>query len=74
MGLARILQDDVLSMRREVGTFAWAAPEVLLGQRVTEAADIYSVRQTCMKHLLVPVDYSLGRAVMDVHKDSVPLG
>jgi serine/threonine protein kinase len=44
VGLARILHDDVLSTRREVGTFAWAAPEVLLGQRITEAADIYSVR------------------------------
>lgn len=43
VGLARILHDDVLSTRREVGTFAWAAPEVLLGQRITEAADIYSV-------------------------------
>ena len=43
VGLARILHDDVLSTRREVGTFAWAAPEVLLGQRCTEAADIYSV-------------------------------
>lgn len=44
VGLARILQDDMLSTRKEVGTFAWAAPEVLLGQRTTEAADIYSVR------------------------------
>ena len=46
VGLARILHDDVLSTRKEVGTFAWAAPEVLLGQRVTEAADIYSVHTT----------------------------
>ena len=44
VGLARVLHDDVMSTRREVGTFAWAAPEVLLGQRITEAADIYSVR------------------------------
>ena len=44
VGLARILHDDMLSSRKEVGTFAWAAPEVLLGQRITEAADIYSVR------------------------------
>jgi serine/threonine protein kinase len=42
VGLARVLHDDVMSTRREVGTFAWAAPEVLLGQRITEAADIYS--------------------------------
>ena len=43
VGLARILKDDMLSTQKEVGTFAWAAPEVLLGQRTTEAADIYSV-------------------------------
>ncbi len=48
VGLARILHDDVLSSRKEVGTFAWAAPEVLLGQRITEAADIYSVRQLAL--------------------------
>ena len=43
VGLARVLYDDMLSTRKEVGTFAWAAPEVLLGRRTTEAADIYSV-------------------------------
>jgi serine/threonine protein kinase len=42
VGLATIL-DDVSSSECFVGTFAWAAPEMLLGSFSTEKADIYSV-------------------------------
>lgn len=64
VGLARILRDDVLSTRREVGTFAWAAPEVLLGQRITEAADIYSVRFAPTPMLILqPVPWALWQSM-----------
>ncbi|KAK9902754.1 hypothetical protein WJX75_004977 [Coccomyxa subellipsoidea] len=42
VGLAKILKDGWLSTLREVGTFSWAAPEVLLGRPCTEKVDIYS--------------------------------
>ncbi|CAK0785070.1 hypothetical protein CVIRNUC_008276 [Coccomyxa viridis] len=42
VGLAKILKDGWLSTLREVGTFSWAAPEVLLGKPCTEKVDIYS--------------------------------
>ena len=43
VGLAKLLRPDArLSTVREVGTYAWAAPEVLLGKAVNESADSYS--------------------------------
>lgn len=43
VGLAKILQKDYVSSLQSVGTFAWSAPEVLLGSRCTEKVDIYSL-------------------------------
>ncbi|KAK9831443.1 hypothetical protein WJX81_005925 [Elliptochloris bilobata] len=42
VGLAKLMMRDCLSTLRDVGTFAWAAPEVLLGQKCTEKVDIFS--------------------------------
>ncbi|KAK9812676.1 hypothetical protein WJX72_001681 [[Myrmecia] bisecta] len=43
VGLAKILHDEFLStLNNDVGTFAWAAPEVLLGNPCSEKVDIYS--------------------------------
>ena len=42
VGLSKILRDRFLSTMQAVGTFAWAAPEVLLGKPTSESADIYS--------------------------------
>ncbi|KAK2080725.1 hypothetical protein QBZ16_000579 [Prototheca wickerhamii] len=40
VGMAKILQRDYIT--GAVGTLAWAAPEMLWGERCTEKADIYS--------------------------------
>jgi len=42
VGLSKILRDRFLSTMQAVGTFAWAAPEVLLGKPTSESADVYS--------------------------------
>ncbi|KAK9805449.1 hypothetical protein WJX73_008439 [Symbiochloris irregularis] len=43
VGLAQILRDDKLStLHGELGTFSWAAPEILLGRACSEKVDIYS--------------------------------
>jgi len=43
VGLARITKDGYVSRVDDVvGTFAWAAPELLLGSRCSEKIDIYS--------------------------------
>ena len=36
VGLARILHQDYVTSLDSTGTFAWAAPELLLGRRCTE--------------------------------------
>jgi serine/threonine protein kinase len=41
MGLARLKHGTFLSEVAPVGTFAWTAPEVLLGQQCNQSADIY---------------------------------
>ena len=38
----KVLRDQFVSTMHAVGTYAWAAPEVLMGQPTSEAADIYS--------------------------------
>ena len=40
VGMAKIMAGDYVS--GVVGTLAWSAPELLLGQRCTAKADIYS--------------------------------
>lgn len=35
-GVAKILRTDFLTTLKDMGTFAWAAPEVLLGKPCTE--------------------------------------
>ncbi|KAK9806572.1 hypothetical protein WJX73_003484 [Symbiochloris irregularis] len=43
VGLARILNQEYVSKLDEVaGTFAWAAPELLLGRRCSEKVDIFA--------------------------------
>ncbi|KAK9834180.1 hypothetical protein WJX81_006227 [Elliptochloris bilobata] len=42
VGLAKLMMRDCLSTLRDIGTFAWAAPEALLGHKCTEKVDIYS--------------------------------
>jgi hypothetical protein len=42
VGLARILNRDYVTSLDMAGTFAWAAPELLLGARCTEKVDIFS--------------------------------
>lgn len=37
-GVAKILRTDFLTTLKDMGTFAWAAPEVLLGKPCTEKA------------------------------------
>ena len=54
MGLARVLTGSSLLSRGSRGTYHWAAPELLLGRRVTMKADIWSfgVVSTCRYMLL----------------------
>ena len=54
MGLARVLTGSSLLSRGSRGTYHWAAPELLLGRRVTIKADIWSfgVVSTC-RHMLL---------------------
>jgi len=42
VGLAKFLHKDYLSAAKSVGTFAWSAPEVLMGGRCSEKVDIFS--------------------------------
>lgn len=42
VGLAKLLHKDYLSAAKSVGTFAWSAPEVLMGGRCSEKVDIFS--------------------------------
>jgi hypothetical protein len=43
VGLSAIRSETYLSSEDMVGTLAWSAPEMLLGQRCTEKVDIYSL-------------------------------
>ncbi len=43
VGLSRVLSQTHLSNPRFVGTFAWAAPELLTGTRCSELVDVYSM-------------------------------
>ena len=38
----RFMHKDYLSAAKSVGTFAWSAPEVLMGGRCSEKVDIFS--------------------------------
>lgn len=40
LGMARLMAGDHIS--GAVGTLAWSAPELLLGERCTTKADVYS--------------------------------
>ena len=42
VGIARVISSGHMSSMTSHGTFAWAAPELLLGEAVTTQADIYS--------------------------------
>ncbi|KAL4419356.1 hypothetical protein ABPG77_001583 [Micractinium sp. CCAP 211/92] len=42
VGMAKIMAREYSGVTGNVGTLAWAAPEMLLGARCTEKADIYS--------------------------------
>lgn len=43
VGLARVIRDrNYITQVSVIGTFAWAAPEVLTNERCTEKADMYS--------------------------------
>ncbi|PSC68117.1 serine threonine-kinase [Micractinium conductrix] len=42
LGLARIVTHETSSVTAHIGTLDWAAPELLLGLRCSEKADIYS--------------------------------
>lgn len=42
VGIARVISSGHMSSLTSHGTFAWAAPELLLGEAVTTQADIYS--------------------------------
>lgn len=42
VGIARVLTESHMSTVTSTGTFAWAAPELLLGSQVSVQADIYS--------------------------------
>lgn len=42
MGLSRVLSKGILSQVTDVGTFSWAAPELILNEAITPAADVYS--------------------------------
>eukprot|EP00887_Chlorella_sp_A99_P002361 scaffold10.g2361.t1 len=42
VGMARIIAGGFSGVSGQIGTLAWAAPELLLGARCTEKADIYS--------------------------------
>ena len=51
VGLARVM-DSATGLSQQHGcTFAYAAPEVLLNQRVTIAADIYSFGELALRWL-----------------------
>ena len=43
MGLARVFEGENYFTDGAMGTFAWAGPEMLLGERCTEKVDIYSL-------------------------------
>ncbi|PRW39362.1 serine threonine- kinase [Chlorella sorokiniana] len=42
VGMAKIMAQEFSGITGNVGTLAWAAPEMLLGARCTEKADIYA--------------------------------
>ncbi len=42
-GVAKILRTDFLTTLKDMGTFAWAAPEVLLGKPCTEKARLLTL-------------------------------
>lgn len=42
VGLAKVMAEGYLTQDEALGTFAWAAPELLMGERCTEKVDVYS--------------------------------
>lgn len=43
VGMARFMPQDYLTSTAAAGTLAWAAPELLLGERCSQRADMYSL-------------------------------
>ena len=43
MGLSQFLNQEYVTRTTSLGTFAWVAPEVILGMRCGLSADIYSL-------------------------------
>mmetsp|Transcript_3518 Transcript_3518/g.10219 ORF Transcript_3518/g.10219 Transcript_3518/m.10219 type:complete len:508 (+) Transcript_3518:246-1769(+) len=43
VGMAKIMSDGYLTRDGALGTMAWAAPELLLGEKCSEKVDIYSL-------------------------------
>lgn len=41
VGLARFMAQDYMSAQAAVGTFAWSAPEVLMGEKCSAKVDVY---------------------------------
>lgn len=44
VGMAKLMSDAYFTQDQNFGTFSWAAPEVLLGEKCSEKVDCYSVR------------------------------
>lgn len=42
IGLARLVNNDYLSAQVAIGSFAWTAPEVLMGGKCSDKVDVYS--------------------------------
>lgn len=47
VGFSKVMHRDCLSLRSGLGTFDYAAPEVLLGESSNEKADIYRQAIVC---------------------------
>lgn len=80
VGLSQVLQRTYIQSQHVAGTFAWAAPEVLLGERVGPPADVFSLgvllheictgeepKRGAMRPLAVPQDCPQG--VADLIRD-----
>ena len=47
VGLAKLMSEAYYTQDASFGTFSWAAPEVLLGEKCSEKVDCYSLGVTC---------------------------
>jgi len=47
VGMARLMSEAYYTQDASFGTFSWAAPEVLLGEKCSEKVDCYSLGVTC---------------------------